>query len=250
MVIMDKVFEEDVKIRYSEMDYDLVLKPSALLQFLQDLASDNAENLNFGYSYIVKNNLAWFLLKYHIEFTDYPKGIYNLKIKTEPRGYNKLFAYRDFEIISGDAQIGRATSTWALVDLKNKSMSPIADALNENPYMTQYEKREDDLVYGRVKPPQRIDIEKVFDIRFDDLDVNRHVNNANYIVWAFEPLDFEFRKKHKLRVLDMVFKKEITYGNKVLSQVEVNDNITTHILKNSTTGDELCVVRAEWIKKS
>ena len=62
------IFEEDVKIRYSEMDYDTVLKPSALLQFLQDLASDNAEALGFGYSFIVKQNMAWFLLKYRIEF--------------------------------------------------------------------------------------------------------------------------------------------------------------------------------------
>ena len=49
----NSVFEENVKIRYSEMDYDLVLKPSALLQFMHDLASDNAEKLGFGYSYII-----------------------------------------------------------------------------------------------------------------------------------------------------------------------------------------------------
>ena len=65
------MFEENVKVRYSEMDYDLVLKPSALLQFMQDMASDNAESLGFGYSYIVKHNLAWFLLKYRLEFEDY-----------------------------------------------------------------------------------------------------------------------------------------------------------------------------------
>ena len=51
------LFEETVKIRYSEMDCDLVLKPSALLQFLQDLASDNAELLGFGYSYIIKPHI-------------------------------------------------------------------------------------------------------------------------------------------------------------------------------------------------
>ena len=110
-------FEETVKIRYSEMDCDLVLKPGAMLQFLQDLASDNAENLDFGYSYIIKHNLAWFLLKYRLEFDDYPEGIYDLTIKTEPRGYNKMFAYRDFYISHNNKQIGRATSTWALVDL-------------------------------------------------------------------------------------------------------------------------------------
>lgn len=244
-----EMFEENFKVRYSEMDYDLVLKPSALLQFLQDMASDNAEKLGFGYSFIVQKNLAWFLLKYRIEFDDYPKGLYELKFKTEPRGYNKLFAFRDFEVWAENKCVGRIASTWALVDLETKSMASVSECLAENPYMTPIEKRENDLVYGKAKAPEKIDIEKIFEIRFDDLDVNKHVNNANYIVWAFEPLDIEFRKENKLKILDIVFKKEIQYGHKILSQVEIQGNKTIHVLKNSDTGEELCLISAEWVNK-
>ena len=243
------LFEETVKIRYSEMDCDLVLKPSAMLQFLQDLASDNAENLGFGYSYIIKHNLAWFLLKYHLEFEDYPEGIYDLTIKTEPRGYNKIFAFRDFYISHGDKQIGRATSTWALVDLASKSMANASEILADNKYMIQHEKRENDLVYGKIKLPEKFDTEKIYEVRFDDLDVNRHVNNANYIAWALEPLNFEFRRANKLKTVDMLFKKEITYGSKVLSQVSIDGKNTIHAVKNAETGEELCLVNAEWIEK-
>ncbi len=245
---MNNLFEETVKVRYSEMDCDLVLKPSALLQFLQDLASDNAETLGFGYSYIVKHNLAWFLLKYRIEFDEYPAGLYELTIKTEPRGYNKLFAFRDFTIVSGDKTIGRAASSWVLVDIANKSMANVSEVLKENQYMKPVEKRDDDLIYGKIRIPEKFDIEKTFEIRYDDLDVNKHVNNANYIVWAFEPLDFEYRRNHRLKTIDMMFKKEIKYGSKVLTQTSVNGNITTHILKNADSGEELCLVQAEWIK--
>ena len=42
------IFEEQIKVKYSEMDYKLALKPSSLLNFLQDLASANAEKLGFG----------------------------------------------------------------------------------------------------------------------------------------------------------------------------------------------------------
>ncbi len=241
-----ELFEENVKIRYSEMDCDLVLKPAAMLQFLQDLASDNAENLGFGYSYIVKNNLAWFLLKYRIEFNEYPEGLYDLTIKTEPRGYNKIFAFRDFYIYSKDKCIGKAASTWALVDLETKTMANASEVLADNPYMVQHEKREGDLLYGKIKIPETFDSEKIYNIRYDDLDVNKHVNNANYIVWALEPLDFNFRRTHRIKILDMVFKKEITYGCSVTSKVKVDANTTTHILINSQTGDELCLVNAEW----
>ena len=243
------LFEETVKIRYSEMDCDLVLKPGAMLQFLQDLASDNAEQLDFGYSYIIKHNLAWFLLKYRLEFDDYPEGIYDLTIKTEPRGYNKMFAYRDFYISHGGKCIGKATSTWTLVDLTTKTMANAAEILVNNKYMVQHEKREDDLNYDKIRLPETFDIQKTFEVRFDDLDVNRHVNNANYIVWAVEPLNFEFRRTHKLKTVDMMYKKEITYGHTVLSQVAINGNTTIHAVKNAETGDELCLVKAEWISK-
>ena len=243
------MFKETVKIRYSEMDCDLVLKPSALLQFLQDLASDNAESLGFGYSYIIKNNLAWFLLKYHIEFDDYPEGIYELTIETEPRGYNKIFAFRDFIVSYNNSKIGRATSTWALVDLESKSMANASEILANNPYMVQHEKREDDLSYGKIRIPEFFDNEKTFEIRFDDLDVNRHVNNANYIVWAFETLDFDFRRKYKLKTLDIKIKKEVTFGSRVLSQTKTVDLTTVHVLKNAETNEELCLISAEWTEK-
>ena len=231
------------------MDCDLVLKPGAMLQFLQDLASDNAEQLDFGYSYIIKHNLAWFLLKYRLEFEDYPEGIYDLTIKTEPRGYNKMFAYRDFYITHQGKQIGRAASTWTLVDLTTKSMANASEIFANNKYMTQNEKREGDLSYGKIRLPEKFDVEKTFEVRFDDLDVNKHVNNANYIVWAVEPLSFDFRRSHKLKTVDMMFKKEITYGNKVLSEVAIDGNKTIHAVKNAQTGEELCVMNAEWIEK-
>lgn len=242
-------FEEQLKIRYSEADYDMVLKPSALLQFLQELASSNAEQLGFGYSYIIKNNMAWFLLKYHMEFEDYPQNIYNLKITTEPRGCNKLFAFRDFELFDGEKLLGRVSSTWSLVDINSKNIVPVNQALNNNPNMLQYQKRETDLIYGKIKPLEKIDIQKEFEIRYDDIDVNRHVNNTNYIIWAFEPLDFEFRSNKKLKILDMVFKKEIKYGNKVISQTEVCGNKTNHVLKSAQTGEDLCLISAKWIDK-
>lgn len=241
-----RVYENNYKIRYSELDCNLVLKPSSLLQLMQDIASENAENLGFGYSYIIQKNLAWFLLKCHIEFNNFPKEVYKINIKTEPRGWNKLFAYRDFEINDGQNILGKATTTWGLIDLETKSMSNVGENLSNNPNFTQFEKRDDDLKYNKITPIQNIDFEKTFEIRFDDLDVNQHVNNSNYIIWAFEALEYDFRRTKKLKVLDMVFKKEIKYGNNIVSQVQILDNKTLHVLKNAQTNEELCLIQAEW----
>ena len=49
--------------------------------------------------------------------------------------------------------------------------------------------------YTKIRPIDMIDCEKIIEVKFDDLDVNKHVNNSNYIVWALEPLDFKFRQR-------------------------------------------------------
>ena len=246
---LDTIFEETVKVRYSELDCTMTLKPSSLFHFFQDLASDNAENLGFGYSFIIKKNLAWFLLKYRMEFIDYPENIFDLTIKTQPRGYNKLFAFRNFMVKHQDKLIARASSAWGLIDLETKSMANVQNVLEGNPNISPYVKGEDDLEYQKIKKVERVDFSKEFIVRFDELDVNQHVNNANYISYALEPLDFEFRKNHKLKTLDMLFKHELKCGAKIISEVEINGEDTIHIVKNVETGDEVCAIQASWVEK-
>ena len=243
------IYQENIEVKYSEVDFKQALKPSYLLNFLQDLASKNAENLGFGYSYTSSKNLGWYLLKYRMEFTNYPKSVKELTLKTEPRGCNKLFAYRDFWIYDKEILLGKIFSVWSLVDMKTKSLVPAQDALN-NPNMAGFEKREDDLAFKKIVPIKKIDIEKFFDIRYDDIDVNCHVNNCNYIIWALEPLDFNFRSSHKIKNLDIQFKKEVKYGTKIISQIEfINENTTVHVIKNSKTDEELCLVEILWEKE-
>ena len=113
--------------------------------------------------------------------------------------------------------------------------------------MPPYEKKEDDLSFEKIKPPTKIDAEKEFEVRYNDIDVNKHANNGNYIIWAFEPLSFEFKSTHKIKTLDMIYKKEIKLGEKLISQVEIKDDTTIHLLKNSETKEDLCLIQCRWI---
>ena len=67
------VLQKTYPIPYSCMNCDLTLKPYSLLNYLQDIASESAQQLGFGYTYMSQNNYAWFLIKYRMEFSDYPK---------------------------------------------------------------------------------------------------------------------------------------------------------------------------------
>ena len=235
----------NINVKYSEMDHNLALKPYSLLNFLQDIASESAENLGFGYTFVRSINSAWFLIKYRMEFDEYPTGIYDLTLKTKPRGYNKLFAYRDFELYEKDRLLGRVSSMWTIVDLNTRATVPICDVIN-NENMPVYQKQENDLVFSKIKPSNNYEISKTFEVRYNDIDVNGHANNGNYIVWAFEPLSFEFKNSHRIKTLDMIYKKEAKFGEKLLSQIEFKDeNTTVHRLQN-LEGEDLFLLECKW----
>ena len=239
-------YEEKINLKYSEIDQNLAMKPFALLNFLQDIASKNAEDLGFGYSFIHPKNYAWFLIKYRMEFEEYPFDIQELVLKTEPRGYNKLFAFRDFELFKGETLLGRMHSMWSMVDIDSRTMVPVPSAIPDSPYMKPFEKREEDLAFAKITAITNPALEKEFEVRYNDLDVNGHANNGNYIVWAFEPLDFNFKNKNRIKIIDMIYKKEAKFGEKLISQVEFKDtNTTLHRLQNCD-GEDLFLAECIW----
>ena len=44
----------------------------------------------------------------------------------------------------------------------------------------------------------------------------------------------------------MFFKKEAKYGEKIISEVEIKDNVTTHRIRN-LENEDLCLVECNWI---
>jgi acyl-ACP thioesterase len=134
---------------------------------------------------------------------------------------------------------------WTLVDIESRNPVLIQNAI-DSPLMKPLEKQEDDLSFGKIKMNTEPSYIKEFEVRYNDLDVNGHANNGNYIVWAFEPLPFDFKTNNKIKTIDMMYKKEAKYGEKVLVEVGFNDDKTTvHIVKNMH-GDEICLVQCTW----
>lgn len=239
-------------ISISEVDRQHVLKPAVLLNFLQDMAAKSIDKIGHQYSWdeLCKKNLGWFLIRYRIEFDNYPVGLDRIKIQTENRGVQKISAYRDFEGVNPvtNERLFRAVSSWFIVNLENKSVVNISQ---EYPEFIKFEKREDDLQLKKLKPIDEFDFEKNFHVRYDDLDFNGHVNNTVYVTWAMEALDYDFRSSHNLKALDIYFKQEVRYGDDIISSVKIDceNLVTEHLIKNVNTGDEVCLIRAEFVNK-
>ena len=234
--------QKNYVMKWYEVDYLGILKPASLLNYLQDIATASADKIGFGTDFTIPRNYAWFLIKYHMEFSEYPKNFDEVTLKTEARGCSKILTFRDFELWNKEKCIGRISSQWMMINLEDKKFLP----LSKMNIMPEVEQREDDLRFTKVVQLEEYDSEKEFEIRYDDLDINRHVNNANYIVWAFETIEKDFRSTHKLKTLDLVYKKEVTYGHNVISKIKIDNLKTHHLLTNKDTGESLCIIDAQW----
>ena len=238
--------EKTYSVSMSEQDLQYYLKPAALLNFLQDAASRNLDDSPFSNPALNAQGLGWFLVRYRIEFDRYPQGTDTIIVRTENRGMYKLGAYRDFEVYTNEGErLLRATTSWLMVDIENKSLVNIEQKF---PQIKRFEKREDDLTLRKLKSFDSSDCEKLFHVRYDDLDMNGHVNNTVYMTWAMELVDFEYRKNHSIKSIDIYYKHEAKYGEDILSCVKADysNNITEHIIKDAQNGEELCLIKVEF----
>lgn len=243
---MVKVFKykKEYAIKSHEADCHGFLRISSLMNILQDMAAENADILGLGFAVCHENNLAWVGSNYLIKIQKMPLMNEKIVVQTWPAEAKLWGAIRDFEIRNESGEvIITASSQWVLVDYVRhrpvllKKYFPNYEPLNERVINTDFPKMKE------VSEPYEV---SVFKVRFDDIDLNRHVNNAVYPVWASESVDKEFRMKHTVREIELAFKKEAVYGEKIEVLTQMSAEESLHTIRDCSGKDVLAICRIVW----
>lgn len=209
------------------------IRPLMLMNELQAVADTHAEKLGCGRSYCMEHGLAWVVTHYLVDVIELPKEAEELEFITWPSAQDLLKATRDFEIRGADGRLMiRATSQWILIDIEKRRPLKLAEHLMgweiipERSYNRTFDKFPD-------FEPQKT---RTMHCRYDDVDVNQHINNAVYAVWATESVGFAFRNQHKLKGIELNFKKEISPSTPEVFVSTSIDGMTSHhkIVSNDT----------------
>ena len=83
-------------------------------------------------------------------------------------------------------------------------------------------------------------------VRYSDVDTNRHLNNARYIEWVCDILGSERFKQHYIADLSVYFKKE-TAPNEVLS-LEMKEDGDCFYVRGLKDGELHFAVEGQWQK--
>jgi len=219
-------FTKERKLKTYQCDRYGFLRPVSLMNKLQGLAGTHAEMLGVGRDHCAQRNVAWVLTHMFVDIVDMPRAEETLTYSTWPCGTGAVRTERDFEIKDKDGKLKiRAISQWVLIDLHTRRPARIDECfpgwngLDERVWDREFDKGPDFI------PTKTCTMA----CRFDDVDVNQHINNAVYTVWATESVGFDFRDAHKLRGIDLYFEHEINpHTPTVRIEVGFDGNITRH----------------------
>jgi acyl-ACP thioesterase len=152
---------------------------------------------------------------------------------------------RDFDVADqAGTPIVAGSSAWLVVDALSKRPQRL------NTLLSGLEALYGNAALGR--DPEKLedgeDWDQVFsvEVRYADIDVNRHVNSGRYIDWMLDAYPLGFHREHGLRVLEVNFLGETLEGDVLSVRTrQAGAAVYCHSL-TKTGGTETCRARLEW----
>lgn len=207
-------------------------RPSAIVEFMQDIATCHAEVMGISGEWMAEKKAFWVLsrLKYQIKRPLRPYE--TIRLTTLAREIRGASWYRDFVIEAEEGIIGHALTIWAIVNLETRRLvRPKVLGLGFDKQDTGFTET--------LKAIRSDELEPCFDrvVRYSDIDVNRHLNNVKAV-----------------DILSDAFGLE-TDENRWVSQLQVNYIAETicgtvlNIRRGTGAGNSLCVSAFEGEKE-
>ena len=242
---MSGKYSKKYLIRTYECDKKSQLRLVTLMNIFQDIADEQAAILGLGLDFCLEHGMAWVGSNYHLQIFRMPKLHEEIILTTWPAVEKKLGAIRDFSVSDSQGnEIIRASSQWILIDVTKKRPISLRDNLPQYQVVDDRVMNED--FNSRLSDVARDDYRMIFNVRFDDIDINNHVNNAVYPLWASEAVSADFRQNKEISEIEISFKKEGLYGETVEVITQINGDETLHRISAQTDGRELSRVRILW----
>jgi medium-chain acyl-[acyl-carrier-protein] hydrolase len=242
------IYKQDYTIRSYEVDAAGNLSVPSIFNLLQDAASSHALELGVSVPQLLAESYTWVLSRMVLRMSHYPGWRDTIQIRTWPSGIQGAFALRDFDIRdqNGNA-MGCSTSAWIVMNTKERRPvrpTVFADRLKPaegEPIM--------DYVLKKLPRQNNASVEKCFNVRYSDLDINQHVNNVSYIEWILESIPRFGENSRHLAELEINFLGEVLQGDRVLAgciPFHSEPKIFTHSVIRESDRHELIRARTSW----
>ncbi|MCD7973626.1 MAG: thioesterase [Candidatus Azobacteroides sp.] len=194
-------------------DLNEQIRLASMVNYMLDAATEHAEKRGFGYKSLKEDNRAWVLSRLLIEIMEYPKNESDLTIKTWVDEVARTFTYRNFSMHDETGKaIGYARSIWAAIDMETRRPMNLMDW---RPEMAEYIGQEENCPIehpGKITPV-KAGIYDSFTVKYNDVDINKHVNSVRYIEHMIDTFGLSFFKEKHIEKFEIIYLTESTFGD-------------------------------------
>ena len=199
---LDSVLEKAYKINSLFINTNKKLGLFGLLQLLEEIASEHALKLGFGYESYNEKGFFWVLVRQKLCMDYWPKLNDTITIKTWTKPVLGSYAIREYKIMMNNKTIGACSSTWMILDSITRKPKKIENAIDLFKPCTDYAL---DFTAKKISLPKDMVSTKTFEVRISDLDMNNHVNNIKYTQWILDSIPFKYHKSLGVKTFEINF---------------------------------------------
>jgi len=239
------IWEYRFIVRSFDVDQNKEMTLTSISEYLQEVAGDHANTMGFGYRQVVRQQMAWILGGISIEVNRLPRWEEEIQIKTWIVENNRFQSRRDFQWFDqkGNVLVNASTS-WILLNTESRRPMSI-ESMNFDVRLRPDKKATQNGVESiRLKLENARQSE--YQVRYSDLDMVGHMNNTKYIQLFLDYYPVEFHNTHRIKSLDINFKNEAKYQDKLLLSVLQNKDSHIIELKRKEDSKLNCLAILEW----
>lgn len=240
----------EIAAHYTDVNKRLFIK--TLCDLFNDMANEQTLRLGVDIDTFHAQGITWMLHKIHILIHRMPEKGERVQLETWPSGTDRLFAIRDFQVLSeAGEQLVKLTSEWMVIDLERRRPVRLPESVVNLTRHCEDVVRDLGFELDAKSLPLQYAGSRRFVASYDNIDFNLHVTQASYVGWICNSLPYDFLKSHRLMELEVIYEHEILPENEVESRYEMQQEAekTTlfHRIVDQAGSKTHCVAKSYWM---
>ncbi len=213
-----------------EVDFRGEITLALIISNLLNTAGHHANERGFGIKQLNQSGNTWVLSRLVIEMSRMPQEGETVKIETWIESVIRSFTQRNFCIKGeGEEILGYAKSFWAMINMESRRPASLAEQ-----HLERFFCDKDCPIERAGKISVSTEGDKSYiNIKYSDLDINKHLNSAKYVEHILNAFDMEELEGQTIKRLEMEYLEECRFGE------------TIQITKTKVSGKEYLINMAK-----
>lgn len=211
----DATFFMDSSVKEYECDLNGNMKLSYLMKAIQGIATKQLDELGITYEKMYATGVIFVLSKLAIKINRMPKKNEKYLLKTIPQKCKGVSFLRSVTMIAQNGEILMdSQSSWVIINPNERKILRPAQFKFTLPY-DENAQTGVNVLETRIKPRENIKAIGVKEVKYSDLDINRHMNNTVYGDIVMDYIPYEISTNKAIDSFYIHYQNEALYGEKI-----------------------------------